>query len=198
MQFNDITIREALESDMEAIQALYRDDMRVARAEGRPSSLGSPYPQADRDAMERQAGGEKRHQVMVAEKGGQVIGYVRALHRLDKREPQKPTEAGAKQTTLHKLVVLEANQKEGIGGQLMQSVIDRAQELNRETIRVSLPECGPIAFYQRMGFEPITTLPAPKETMQPVTMMDMDVPQRKQGKWAERIEAASGRVIGLG
>ena len=117
---------------------------------------------------------------MVAELNGEVVGYARALHRLDSKEGLKATDAGSRQTTLHKLGVLQEHQNNGIGRLLVESVKERAGELSRTTVRVVLPEGNPLLFYEKMGFSKVGEKPAPKENMRPLTIMDAIIPTKWQ------------------
>ena len=154
------SIRLAELNDMKAIERIYKENQQVERANKQPSALGSPYYQADRDYIQRAKAGEDRYQVIVAEKEGEVVGYARALHLLDKKPNQEPPKSRHKQTTLHKLGVLPISQNDGIGSQLMEAVIDKAKALKREVIRISLPHGNPFGFYKKFNFEIVKTIPA--------------------------------------
>jgi predicted N-acetyltransferase YhbS len=170
-----IKIRNATLADIPFIDAIYSDELRASRRKEKPSSLGSKYPQADKDFIQRQSDGEIRYQVVVAEKDNVVIGYARALHRLDRKPSNdvlKPTE---KQTTLHKLGVLDSEQGNGVGRLLMNAIFQKAHELNRTKMRIVLPQGNPMAFYERFGFKKVAYMPAPSKNMRPLDVVDSDV-----------------------
>ena len=141
---------------------IFREEHRTARAKGQDTALGAPYPQAINDYIARYDSGEDRYQceVIIAE-SGDVVGYIRALHRLTlKNESEDLTKPRARQTSLHKLGILKDFQGLGLGKTLVERVIQRAKDKERDAIRINLPEGNPMSFYKKLGFKKVAQIPA--------------------------------------
>lgn len=135
-------IRDAVESDKPAIEALFRSEAREARAEGRKPALGSYEPAMMSDYIQRTQQGCPRHQLLVAEYRGQIVGFIMANHRVM-----------GDYTALHRWAVDETVRDMGVGRALFKAIKERSDQLGKRFIEVKLPEGNPLAVYQRLGFE---------------------------------------------
>ncbi len=128
-------IRKAETADLDAIR-------RILNSKNNRASFGWVMRVVLEDAIvcqDRDPGGQ--HLFLVAEHGGECIGFARAYHRRD----------GV--TTLHELGIREDCQRQGVGTSLLDSVIQIARSCGRERVRLKTPtEAKSNAYYPRFGF----------------------------------------------
>lgn len=80
-------------------------------------------------------------EILIAENGEQLLGFVRYHHRLDD------------QTTLYDIVVSSTTQRNGIGSALVNALAMEAYTQNKHFILLKCPEELPAnAFYESLGF----------------------------------------------
>ena len=92
------------------------------------------------------------HQFLVAEEGGEVVGYAYAC-----RWAERPAYDWSVETSVY---VSGAHQGRGIGRALYAELFDRlrGQGFRVAVAGITLPNPGSIALHESMGFEPIGTL----------------------------------------
>jgi GNAT superfamily N-acetyltransferase len=87
------------------------------------------------------ADSQRRGELLLADLGGTVVGYVRYHHREDHR------------TTLYEIVVESSRRGQGIGRRLVLALADEAREVGSRCIRLLCPVDLPAnEFYGAMGF----------------------------------------------
>lgn len=122
---NSVHVRKARAEDLDAIKAL---------ADANKASLGFVL----RPAL---AAGIERGWLLIAERAGQVIGFVHYRHRQDS------------QTTLYEICVDEASRRNGVGRSLVQALSAESQALGKACIRLKAPvDLSANEFYQQTGF----------------------------------------------
>jgi GNAT superfamily N-acetyltransferase len=149
---NKIIIRPARTQDIrdrgqkgirDLFNAVRRDERRQHRSPLAPPQYGNWS-----HAMEKQAKGEERFQVLVAEFNGEIVGFCKATHLKD--EPS---------TTLEKLFTAPETQGVGLGRMFIDRVIKQAAALDKNAIH-TCAEAGKgkaSGFYQHLGFKVINT-----------------------------------------
>lgn len=95
------------------------------------------------DFIDKQQDGDKRHHLWVAEDKGDIVGFIRYLHRLD----------GI--TKLHELGVHDDRQKQGIGAKLMDKMEHSAATHGQQSLAISVPAGAPsIPYYKKkLGYK---------------------------------------------
>lgn len=151
-------IRNATNDDLPAIEALFRAEAREARADGRAAALGSFEPPMMKDYIAKMEAGDRRHQLLVAEKDGQVAGFIMALHRLREKGDF---------TALHRWGVAQDMRGQGIGMALFGAMKERSDALGKRAIQVQLPEGNPVGLYRGLGFHKTGDVPAAEPTRRP-------------------------------
>lgn len=139
-----ITIRPATLDDVDAIYTL-------TRKKGIKEALpGVMKTWLEHDILQR-IQGNHRHQVLVAEIDGNIMGYIRFLHRL------RPEKDGVWQTTLHEIAVDPEYQRQGIGQQLMLVLQEHTNGYRKDKdsriLLKTLADGDANSFYQARGFE---------------------------------------------
>lgn len=139
-----ITIWPATLDDVDAIYAL-------TRKRGIKEALpGVMKTWVEHDILQR-IQGNHRHQVLVAEIDGILIGYIRFLHRL------RPEKDGMWQTTLHEIAVDPEYQRQGVGQQLMLALQAHTNAYRKDKdsriLLKTLADGDANSFYQARGFE---------------------------------------------
>jgi predicted GNAT family acetyltransferase len=87
-----------------------------------------------------------RQWVLVAEIGGQVIGFANYRHRQDQ------------QTTLYEICVTAPHRNDGVGVLLIEALIEESQSQGKRRVLLRCPqESQANAFYCRLGFQKIGT-----------------------------------------
>lgn len=125
MGIDNMRVRKAQAEDLDAVKAL---------ADANKASLGFVL----RSAL---AAGIQRDWLLVAERAGQVIGFVHYRHRQDSR------------TTLYEICVDEASRRNGVGRSLVQALAVESQSLGKACIWLKCPADLPAnEFYGRLGF----------------------------------------------
>ncbi len=125
MSTDNVRVRKARADDLDAVKAL---------ADANKASLGFVL----RPVL---AAGIQRDWLLVAERAGQVIGFVHYRHRQDS------------QTTLYEICVDEASRRNGVGQSLVQALAIESQALGKAFIRLKSPTDLPANdFYRRLGF----------------------------------------------
>ena len=125
MGVDQVRVRKARVEDLDAVKAL---------ADANKSSLGFVL----RPAL---AAGIQGDWLLVAERAGQVIGFVHYRHRQDS------------QTTLYEICVDEASRRSGVGRSLVQALTIESQALGKACIRLKAPTSLPANdFYRCLGF----------------------------------------------
>lgn len=157
-----VDIRPAQDTDVRGIELLFREEARVARSRKQAPALGDFYPQAMREYVRRQESGCLRHQLLVAEDEGQVVGFIQALHRLPARGDF---------TALHRWGVHSDYQGKGIGSALFEAVGARAHMLGKAYIEVELPRGNPIEIYERLGFKKVAEHAPHQEGRRPKSVL---------------------------
>lgn len=88
----------------------------------------------------------RREQLLVAEKAGSIVGFVRFNHRIQGNE-----------TALYDICVAKSAQRQGVGRLLVEALRDSSYSRGRRSIVLRCPENLPAnAFYARLGFQSIT------------------------------------------
>jgi ribosomal protein S18 acetylase RimI-like enzyme len=146
MGVDNMRVRKARAEDLDAVKAL---------ADANKASLGFVL----RPAL---AAGIQRDWLMVAERAGQVIGFVHYRHRQDS------------QTTLYEICVDEASRRNGVGRSLVQALAIESQALGRACIRLKSPaDLLANKFYQQLGFELVGTEPGKRRPLNVWEMLVM-------------------------
>lgn len=130
MGADNVRVRKARVEDLDAVKAL---------ADANKASLGFVL----RPAL---AAGIQRDWLLIAERAGQVIGFVHYRHRQDS------------QTTLYEICVDEASRRNGVGRSLVRALAVESQSLGKARIRLKSPtDLLANKFYQQLGFELVGT-----------------------------------------
>jgi ribosomal protein S18 acetylase RimI-like enzyme len=130
MGADNVSVRKARAEDLDAVKAL---------ADANKASLGFVL----RPTL---AIGIQRDWLLVAERAGQVIGFVHYRHRQDS------------QTTLYEICVDEASRRNGVGRSLVQALAVESQALGKASIRLKSPTDLPAnEFYQKLDFALVGT-----------------------------------------
>ena len=83
-----------------------------------------------------------RHEMLVAESDGEIVGFARYHHRRDT------------QTTLYDIAVSPAQRLNGVGRALIDALVDESRILGKQMIVLRCPEELPAnGFYAHIGFE---------------------------------------------
>lgn len=139
-----LTIRPASRADVPAILEIYNDAVlhTTASYDLQPVSLESRLTWYDQKA----AGGWP---VLVAEQGGQVVGFATFGPFREK--------AGYAGTAEHSVYVRQGQRGGGIGGALMTPLIAEARRRGLHVLvgGIDAENAGSIAFHQRLGFETV-------------------------------------------
>ncbi len=97
----------------------------------------------------------RRNQLLVAERDGRVVGFMRYNHRIRGSE-----------TALYDICVADSAQHQGIGRLLVENLIASCRLHGRQTIVVRCPENMPAnAFYARLGFQRVRVEPGRRRTL---------------------------------
>lgn len=142
-----MTIRPAdPDRDAAACAAIYSPSV-----ESTPISFELTPPDADEFAgrIERYSA---THQFLVAEEGGEVVGYAYACRWRERAAYDWAVEVS--------VYVDPAHQGEGVGRALYAELLDRlrAQGFRLAVAGITLPNPASIALHERLGFEPIGAL----------------------------------------
>jgi N-acetylglutamate synthase-like GNAT family acetyltransferase len=125
MGIDNVHVRKARVEDLDAIKAL---------ADANKASLGFVL----RPVL---AAGIQRDWLLVAERAGQVIGFVHHRHRQDS------------QTTLYEICVDEASRRNGVGRSLVQALTAESRSLGKIRVCLKAPADLPAnEFYRQLGF----------------------------------------------
>ncbi len=151
----EIHIRPATSDDVEALCRLYYE-LHECHARGVPDQLHSLGAFDERDwtdlvtALERLIGDDSAA-LMVAERGGAVVGLVEAYFRTDAPSPARRARSHA---YVQSLVVDEAVRGRGVGRALMAAA--HAWAAARGAIEIELDTWeypgGPLTFYESLGY----------------------------------------------
>lgn len=122
----NIIIRKATENDLDAVKAI---------ADAHRTELGFVRRPTLQEAI-------KRGEVIVAQSGESLVGFVHYHHRRDT------------QTTLYDIAVAPTFRLAGIGNILVTALIAEAQTLGKQVIILKCPaELPANGFYPRLGFK---------------------------------------------
>ena len=135
----NINIRRVMTSDTKPIYELCRTE------------LGYPFPESQVEANIRRMMGEANNLLLVAESGGEVVGFIHAHnHEPVYAPPMKSVVA---------LAVNPEYRQHGLGHMLVAAVEDWARETGAAGVRVNSNEnmTEALHFYKSMGFEYIKT-----------------------------------------
>ncbi|MCA9946503.1 MAG: GNAT family N-acetyltransferase [Ardenticatenaceae bacterium] len=126
---NSVEIRPAMPEDIVAIKQL---------ADSHKHELGFLRRPALLEAIER-------HELLVAENGIGIVGFVEYRHRRDQ------------QTTLYNVVVYPQHRKHGIGRQLVTNLEQEARKRGKSWVLLKCPEdLESNAFYEHIGYKKVT------------------------------------------
>ena len=136
-------LRLARNEDAEAIRTIYNNEISSGTA---TFDLAPRTPEQQREWMTERSGA---HVVLVAEVNEEIVGFG-ALSRYMKR-PAYST------TVENSVYVRPANQGQGIGEAILDTLVDRAAEHGFHTIiaRIGSESEGSIALHRKAGFEEI-------------------------------------------
>jgi len=92
---------------------------------------------------------EDSHQVLVAEKGGGLIGYVAC-----QVEQKAPIEMSRKRSFIHDLYVSPTHRGQGVGRSLLRACLDHLKGAGPRQVRIAVwvRNEGAIRLYREMGF----------------------------------------------
>lgn len=125
---NEIEIRLAIPEDIVAVKNL---------ADSHKHELGFLRRPALLKAIER-------HELLVAENGVGIVGFVEYRHRRDQ------------QTTLYNVVVHPEHRRHGTGKQLVTNLEQEARKLGKSWVLLKCPEdLESNTFYERIGYKKV-------------------------------------------
>ncbi|MBE2199250.1 MAG: GNAT family N-acetyltransferase [Anaerolinea sp.] len=125
---NNVEIRSALPEDIDVIKQL---------ADSHKHELGFLRRPALLEAIER-------HELLVAENGVGIVGFVEYRHRRDQ------------QTTLYNVVVHPQHRGHGTGRRLMTNLEQEARKLGKSWVLLKCPEdLESNTFYEHIGYEKV-------------------------------------------
>lgn len=144
-------IRPAAEGDQAQLSELF-DELDELHRQARPDifrkSAGDARSRDDLAALIGEDGGT----ILVADRGGRLLGLAVALLRSPRSHPLLITR---KVVEIDNVVVHRAAQRHGIGRRLVLACVDWARQRGADDVEIGVHDfnTGAIAFYEAMGFE---------------------------------------------
>ena len=142
---SDVELRPAEPSDLPALTAIYNHYVRET-----PITFDvEPFPVEARRPWLEGFAAEGPHQLFVAERGGDLLGYAGSM-----RFRPKAAYATSVETTVYMRVGSEG---QGIGAALYARLFEalRGEELHRAYAGITLPNPASIRLHERFGFRPV-------------------------------------------
>ncbi|MFN3242385.1 MAG: GNAT family N-acetyltransferase [Planctomycetota bacterium] len=139
----DLLIRPARADDAAAMVEIYRPHVERSCV-----SFELVTPSVDEFAQ-RVANAQQRHEWLVAEADGAVIGYAYGVTHRTREAYRYTVEVSA--------YVLDTAQRRGVGARLYQRLFEQLAELGycNAVAGITMPNDKSVAFHRRMGFAPI-------------------------------------------
>jgi ribosomal protein S18 acetylase RimI-like enzyme len=146
-----VTIRPAVRADWAAIEEIVREVDALHRA-GEPEVIGpSPEPARPTSYVEDPPS-DPDSALLVAERGGQVVGLVRVVIR-----ERPPMFIARRVAVVEELVVLERVRGQGIGRQLMKAAEELARQRGATEVWLDVWSFNDEAFgfYEHLGYREV-------------------------------------------
>jgi GNAT superfamily N-acetyltransferase len=144
MTSQNILFRRATRADLSAIVRMLADDDLGSQRE----CYEDPLPESYYSAFE-QINNDPNHELMVAERGGEVIGTLHLIFL-----PSVSFQGGLR-AQIESVRVDKRFQSQGIGGEMMKWTMERARQRGAHVIQLTTHKTRLDAhrFYERLGFK---------------------------------------------
>ncbi|HME19638.1 MAG TPA: GNAT family N-acetyltransferase [Nitrososphaerales archaeon] len=141
-------MRPANLSEVERVVSLWKEFMND------PSAIDEPIPAHEENAKKQvqlveELIREDPRQVLVAEEGGELVGYM-----LYRRDQKTALEMKHKMSYIYDLYVRPGSRRQGVGGSLLQACLDDLRAAGPHQIRLNVwtRNENAIRLYRKMGF----------------------------------------------